>query len=218
MSDTDFEFLRRLRIGFNIATSVLETAPCLTFGASHPINDLYADKPKADGYPNPWHIGTMGSRTYPKPHELIQGELELLVFMFGLVVQLKPKVIFESGTNVGLTTRALAAGCFANGFGTVVSCETDPEMVAYAKTVVGDLPAQILNIPALDCDVLGIADLVFIDSSYESRSKEHKLVKSGAVYVYHDSYAEPWVRPEMDYEQFKVHLDTPRGFSIVRKA
>lgn len=213
----NLDFLRRLQIGFAAATDVTQLEPCGTFGNSTPIDALYTDSPKTEGFPNPWHIGTLERQWYPDPNELIQGELELLVFLFGLVVQIKPKLIFESGTNVGLTTRALAAGCWVNGFGTVESAEVDLRYVEFARRICTGLPAVIHQSPALDCSALREADFVFIDSSYESRSQEHKLVKSGAVYVYHDSLAETWVRPELEYEKFKVHLDTPRGFSIARK-
>ena len=218
----NLDFLRRLQIGFCRATDVTQLEPCGTFGASEPIDSLYASTPRSfdvDGkpFPNPWHIGTIHRDLYPDPDALMQGELELLVFLFGLVVQIKPMLIFESGTNVGLSTRALAAGCWTNGFGEVVSAEVDPRYVEFARNLCAGYPAEIQQKPALECSALRAADLVFIDSSYESRSEEHKLIKSGAVFVYHDSYAEPWVRPEIAHEEFKVHLDSPRGFSIARK-
>lgn len=214
----NLDYLHRLRIGFSLAVSVNHLAPCLTFGASGPINDLYADEPKSEGCPNPWHIGTLHAQRYPKPEELIQGELELLVFLYGLVIQMKPKLIVETGCNVGLTTRALAAAAWVNGFGHVVSSDIDEAMVVHAKMVCDGLPADIRHCPSLALPELRQADLVFIDSGYVSRSQEHYLVKPGAVYVYHDSYAEPWVRPEVEYEKYKVHIDTPRGFTIARKA
>jgi predicted O-methyltransferase YrrM len=170
-----------------------------------------------EGAENPWHVGTMDSASYPVPHELIQGELEMLAHMFTMVVQLKPKLVVETGTNVGLMARALGAGCWTNGFGRVVTSDTDQRMVDYAKKICAGFPVEIRCCPSLELSELREADLVFVDSSYESRSQEIHFVKSGAVYVYHDSYAEPWIRDEMAPETYKVHLDTPRGFSIVRK-
>ena len=215
--EVNLDFLQRLNIGFSQATGVMQLAPCLTFGNSHPINERYAGVPSTEDFPNPWHVGTMDSATYPVPHELIQGELEMLAHMFTMVVQLKPKLVVETGTNVGLMARALGSGCWVNGFGRVVTSDTDQRMVDYAKKVCAGFPVEIRCCPSLELPELREADLVFVDSSYESRSQEIHLVKPGAVYVYHDSYAEPWVRPEMDGEPFKVHLDSPRGFSIVRK-
>lgn len=211
------DFLKRLTIGFSQAVAVHQLAPCLPFGMSHFVDDLYKDVPKTADFPNPWHVGTFDSSTYPVPHELIQGELEILAFMFSLVVQLKPRLVVETGTNIGLMARALGCGCWVNGFGKVVTSDTSQDMVDYAKKVCDGWPVEIRCCPALDLPELSEADLVFIDSSYESRSVEHHRVKSGAVYVYHDACAEPWVRPELDYEPFKVHFDGPRGFSIVRK-
>lgn len=211
------QFLERLRSGFERATDVKAIAPCRAFAASIGIDATYADVPKSAGAPNPWHVGTLGAEGYPRPHELIQAELELLAHMFTMVVQLKPKLVVETGTNVGLMARALGAGCFANGFGRVVTSDVDAQMVEYAKRVCEGLPVEVRCCPSLELPELGEADLVFVDSSYASRSQEIHRVKSGAVYVYHDSLSEPWVRPEMEHEKFKVHLDSPRGFSIVRK-
>lgn len=204
-------FINRLHIGHVQATSVLDIAPCGTFGNSIDIDERFKDLNLE--FPNPWHLGTVA------PHvELIQSELELLSFMFSFVVQLKPRLVVETGTNIGLMARALGAGCWTNGFGQVVTAETDEKLHEFAKNLCKGFPVDLRLCPALELPELKTADLVFIDSSYESRSLEHKLIKSGAVYVYHDSYAEPWVRPELDYELFKVHLDSPRGLSIVRKA
>lgn len=210
-------FTSRMATGFMIATAVDDVYPCHPFGASHSINELYADEPKTGNFPNPWHIGTTMFNRWPTK-ELIQSELELLAHMYTMVLQLKPRLVVETGANVGLMTRALGAGCWANGFGRVVSSDVNQEYVEFAKMLCRDLPVDIRCCPSLELPELKDADLVFIDSSYESRSIERQVVKSGAVYVYHDSFAEPWIRPEMQHEEYKVHLDSPRGFSIVRKA
>jgi hypothetical protein len=212
------EFLRRLRVGFAAAIAVDQLEPCPTFGNSHFVNLQYSDVPKTEHHPNPWHIGVLNGEPYPMPQELIQGELELLAHMFTMVVQLKPRLVVETGTNVGLMARALGAGCWTNGFGRVVSSDVDEAMVAYAKKVCAGFPVEIRCCPSLELRELPMADLVFIDSSYASRAQEKFLVKPGAVYVYHDSCAEGWIVPEVDAEEeYRVHLDGPRGFSLVRK-
>lgn len=200
-----------------MAVSVSDVAPCLPFGESVNIGDRYKDVAKPSDWPNPWSIGTLDSAHYPKAHELIQSELELLAHMYTMVLELKPKLVVETGTNVGLMARALGAGCWANGFGRVVTSDTDPAMVEYAKRVCALLPVEVRCCPSLDLPELSEADLVFVDSSYESRSLEHAKIKSGAVFVMHDSYAEPHMRPELEAYSQRVHLDSPRGFSIVRK-
>ena len=211
-------FVKRMLYGFSRAMDMDAVAPCHTFGESHPINMLHLQTPHTADFPNPWHIGVLDPATYPEPYHLIQSELELLVFMFALVLELKPRLVVETGTNIGLMARTLGWACWVNNFGRVVTCDTDQRMCEFATTLCAGLPVQIWNLPALELPELREADLVFIDSSYESRSAEIHLVKPGAVYIYHDSYAEPWIRPEMMHEKYKVHLDSPRGFSIVRKA
>lgn len=203
-------------LGHCAAVSVDALEHCLPFGQSHFVDKLYSDCPKTEGFPNPWHVGTL-SREYPNPGELIQAEVEMLSFLFSTVVELKPKLVVETGTNIGLGTRALASGCWVNGFGRVVSSDVNGRMVEFAKNVCRGFPAEIRQCPSLELPELREADLVFIDSSYESRTEEARLVKPGAVYIYHDSGAEPWIRPELAGEQYKVHVDGPRGFSIVRK-
>lgn len=213
----NLDFLQRLSIGFSQAIGVLQLAPCHTFGNSHYLNQVYEGEPKTEEFPNPWHIGTMNGDAYPVPNELIQAELEMLVFMFSTVVHLKPRLVVETGTNVGLMARALGSGCWVNGFGRVVTSDVDQKMVDYASNLCAGFPVEVRCCPSLELPELGEADLVFIDSSYESRSQEIHRVRPGAVYVYHDSCAEPWIKQEMSDEVYKVHLDTPRGFSIVRK-
>ncbi len=214
----NLDFLRRLSIGFSQATAVHQLVPCETFGNSHLLNKVYADVPKTDGFPNPWHIGILNDIKNPNPDELIQGELELLALLFSLVVALKPRLVVETGTNLGLSARALGAGCWTNGFGRVVTSDIDQDMVAIAMDVCSGFPVEVRCCPSLELPELLDADLVFVDSSYESRSKEIGLVKSGATYVYHDTLGELWIRRQMKDEEYRVHLDTPRGFSIVRKA
>lgn len=214
----NLDFVRRLHAGFSLAIAVKELSPCLTFNESVDLDQKFWAKPKTGDFPNPWHIGTLGSGDYPNPHHLPQSELELLVFMFSMVVQLKPSLVFESGTNVGLMARALGAGCWVNGFGHVVSCDTDERMVTYARKVCEGLPVEVLHSPALELTDLEEADLVFIDSSYESRIQEVKKIKPGAVFVLHDTLADRWLRGNLDSETQVVHLDSPRGFTVVRKS
>jgi hypothetical protein len=211
-----FSFISRYLQASKRLLNFDDVGPCHTFGLSHPINDQYVDcAGNFEGSVNPWHTGLL--KGMPKPEEIISSELELLVLMFGLVLNLKPKIVVETGCNTGFMTRALGLGCWTNGFGQVYSSDVDNNMVDFATEICTGLPVTIYRKPALHMDELFSADLVFIDSSYESRSKEIFRVKPGATYVYHDSAAEHWIKPELQFEQFKVHLDSPRGFSIVRK-
>jgi hypothetical protein len=215
-TETRFYFFARYKVAVNRLLQFDDVEPCHTFGNSHPINELYeCCLGNFEGSPNPWHLGTINGQ--PKPEELIGSEAEILVMMFGLVLELKPFLVVETGCNTGTMSRALGLGCWVNGFGRVVTSDIDVRMVGHAVRLCEGLPVEVRLCPSLEIGELPHADLVFIDSSYASRTEERKLVKSGATYVYHDSHAEPWIRPEMETESFKIHLDGPRGFSIVRK-
>lgn len=212
----NLEFLRRLHIGFSIAVGVTQLAPCYPFGDSGPIDERYHGYPKSEGFPNPWHIGTIDAENYPDPNHLVQGELEMLAWLFSTVVELKPKMVFESGTNIGLGARALAAGCWVNGFGHVVSYDTDERMVEYAMKLCKGLPVDVYHGPALEAKELSVADFAFIDSDERSRVEEITKLKSGAVYVLHDTHGEMWMRRHTSADDH-VHIDGPRGFTIGRK-
>jgi len=210
------DFLQRLTIGFSAATSVHWLDACESYD-NGALDERYAGVPKSDKFPNPWHLGVLNNLDLPNPEEKIQSELELLAHMFTMVVQLKPMLVVETGCHIGLMARALGAGCWTNGFGKVVASDIDSRMVECAQQLCARFPVEIRHCPALALPELSEADLVFIDSSYESRSQEITKVKPGAVYVYHDSYVEPHIKLDMRNEEFRVHLDSPRGFSIVRK-
>lgn len=211
------EYLRKLHAGFSIAIATTEIIPCEASADAKDIDSRYPKNVLDEGFPNPWHVGTLGANGYPEPNYIIQSELEMLVFAFSLVVQLKPLLVFESGTNVGLLARAMGAGCWVNGFGTVVTCETDKRYSDYATNICSGLPIKVLNCPALDRPELSEADLVYVDSSYESRVQEILRVKSGATYVLHDTYAERWLRACTKDESSIIHFDGPRGYTMVRK-
>lgn len=209
-------FYERLMLGMRGVATFGDLGPCHSFGVSKFVDQKYSESELEPGFPNPWHLGTFAD--VPQPEIAIQGEVELCMLMFSMVLSVKPRLVFESGTNFGAMARALGFGCWVNGFGRVVTADVDHEMVEYARKLCNKLPVEVRHGPALDQPELREADLVFIDSSYESRTLERKSVKSGSIFVYHDSCAEPWIRPELDRERFVVHVDGPRGFSIGRRS
>src|SRR5271168_4385737 len=58
-------------------------------------------------------------------------EVEVLELLATLVTTLKPRLVVETGSFLGVSTEWIARGLERNGFGKVVSCEFDP--VVYAK-------------------------------------------------------------------------------------
>src|SRR5271165_5203094 len=71
-------------------------------------------------HPERWHM-----------YDSMTAEAEVLEFLRTLVTTLKPELIVETGSFLGVSTLWMAEGMRSNGFGRIVSCEFDP--VVYAK-------------------------------------------------------------------------------------
>jgi predicted O-methyltransferase YrrM len=66
-------------------------------------------------------------------HDTMTAEVEVLEFLTCLVTTLKPSLIVETGSFLGISTLALAQGLQNNGFGKIISCEFDSKVFAKAK-------------------------------------------------------------------------------------
>ncbi len=151
------------------------------------------------------------------PRGPIQSEIEMLVLMWALVVMLKPQLVLETGTDSGVMARALGQACQANGFGRVVSAETNGDLVESARKLCAGLPVSIHHGPALDLPIRR-ADLLYLDSSYESRLEELARVRRGAVAVVHDTAREvDFGQQARDMCRRHIQVVTPRGFTIIQK-
>src|SRR5437899_9772208 len=60
-------------------------------------------------------------------------EVEVLEFLKCLVTTVEPQLVVETGTFRGLSTLSIAEGLKQNGFGRVVTCESDPAVFSSAK-------------------------------------------------------------------------------------
>lgn len=142
----------------------------------------------------------------------------MLVLMWALVLMLKPQLVIETGSDSGVMTRALGCAVQANGFGCVLSAEVNPELAVRAAALCLGLPVEVRNVPALELPIEE-ADLLFIDSSYESRKQElARIVKPGAIAVLHDTVREPSMRAEAEKYRRTIHIVNPRGCAIIQPA
>jgi len=149
--------------------------------------------------------------------DALAAEWEVCDLLYGFIRVLKPSLVFESGTGIGHTTKALILGCVANLKGRVVSCETDRDKVEQAQKFLGEFPnVEILNIPAATSYDLKQADFIFSDSSYESRVEEWDVVKPGALFVVHDICASPALARFVN-EHRGLSLAKGRGVGILLK-
>src|SRR5438876_3503402 len=60
-------------------------------------------------------------------------EVEVLEFLRTCVTTIKPRLVVETGTFMGISTLWIAEGLAQNGAGRVVSCEFDPVVFAKAQ-------------------------------------------------------------------------------------
>lgn len=173
--------------------------------------------------PNPylWHMADSQST-----------ELEVLDFLKALVTTVKPRLIVETGTFLGYGTIALAQGLKANGFGRIITVESDPVIWAKAKERIkaaglGDW-VESRNESSTEITVDGTIDLLFSDSAIALREQEIRRLLSqispqGLIAI-HDASShfrivrDLVLRMEQEGLISAVMLPTPRGLAIAQKA
>ena len=62
-------------------------------------------------------------------YDSMTAEVEVLEFLRTLVTTIKPNLVVETGTFMGVSTLWIAEALRLNGFGRIVSCEYDPEFL-----------------------------------------------------------------------------------------
>lgn len=164
-------------------------------------------------------------------YDSMTAEVEVLEFLLTLVTTLKPELIVETGAFLGVSTRWMARGLQANGFGRIVSCELDRLVFEKAQSAIAasGLAAWIdlRNQSSLDLEVEGAIDLLFSDSDLSVREQEvrHFLpqVSPNGLVVLHDAGShKPVVRDAVHRMAAEglisaVFLPTPRGLVLAQK-
>jgi len=160
-------------------------------------------------------------------------EVEVLDFLYALVVMLKPQRVVETGCYHGFGTERLARGCKDNGFGVVYTCDVAHDSITrtWARMAEHDLNAVSikqctgLELIATVPDGIGLA---FLDSGpdenrcYELRAILPKMTEGGVIAVHdhgihgflREKYMPPLLR-ELGLQY--LYFDTPRGLVIARK-
>ncbi len=164
-------------------------------------------------------------------YDSMTAELEVLEFLRTLVTTIKPMLVVETGTFLGVSTLWIAEALKHNGFGKVVSCELDPLIFSKAKAKIDgsglgewiDLRQQ----SSLELKVEGTIDLLFSDSDMSIREQEvrHFLpqVSGNGVILMHDASShlklvrEAALKLEQEGLISVVLLPTPRGLVIAQK-
>lgn len=149
----------------------------------------------------------------------INAESEVVLFAFAITALLKPKLIVETGSYCGLTARALGYAAMANSNDAeVLTCDVDPK-AALATRQVCPGSVRVIEGPAEQIfDAIRKCDLLFSDSSYESRVQEIRLLKPGAIGILHDTGMEDHLdRNIRELYPGSVFIPTPRGLTIFQK-
>ena len=115
-------------------------------------------------HPERWHM-----------FDSMTAEAEVLEFLRTLVTTIKPSVIVETGSFLGVSTVWMAEGLRENGFGRIVSCEFDPVVFAKAQEkIAASGLAQWIDLrngSSLEIEVPGAIDLLFSDSDLDIREQ-----------------------------------------------
>jgi predicted O-methyltransferase YrrM len=171
-------------------------------------------------HPERWHM-----------FDSMTAEAEVLEFLRTLVTTLKPSLIVETGSFLGVSTVWMAEGLRENGFGRIVSCEFDPVVFTKAQEkIAASGLAQWIDLrngSSLEIEVPGTIDLLFSDSDLDIREQEVRRflpqISSSGLILMHDASShqrkvrEAALRLEAEGLISAVLLPTPRGLVIAQK-
>jgi predicted O-methyltransferase YrrM len=171
-------------------------------------------------HPERWHM-----------YDSMTAEAEVLEFLRTLVTTLKPSLIVETGSFLGVSTIWMAEGMRSNGFGKIVSCEFDPLVFAKAqeKIAASGLAEfiELRNESSLEMKVEGAIDIFFSDSDVDIRAAEVKrflpqIRPTGLILMHDASSHMKTVRDaafalEAEGLVSCIFLPTPRGLVLAQK-
>lgn len=166
-------------------------------------------------------------------------EVEVLEFIATLVTTLKPRLVVETGSFLGVSTEWIARGLKRNepdpaiATAKVISCEYDPVVYEKAKARVEASPLrpwiELRNESSLDMQIdtsAGLIDLFFSDSDMPVREAEVKRflpqIHPNGIILMHDASShlkvvrDAALKMEAEGLLSVVLLPTPRGLVIAQ--
>ena len=171
-------------------------------------------------HPERWHM-----------YDSMTAEAEVLEFLRTLVTTVKPELIVETGSFLGVSTLWMAEGLRANGSGKIVSCEFDPVVFAKAREKIDASGLgewiELRNESSLEMKVEGMIDLFFSDSDLGIREAEVKRylpqIRATGLILMHDASSHQKIVREAAFSLERegliscVFLPTPRGLVVGQK-
>ncbi|HTH53741.1 MAG TPA: class I SAM-dependent methyltransferase [Edaphobacter sp.] len=172
--------------------------------------------------PNPerWHM-----------YDSMTAEAEVLEFLYTLVTTIKPSLVVETGSFLGVSTLWIAKALRANGLGRIISCEFDPVVFAKAKEKIAasDLAEwiELRNESSLEMHIDGTIDLFFSDSDLPIREAEVKRflpqIRPTGLILMHDASShlktvrDAALKMESEGLLSCILLPTPRGLVVAQR-
>src|SRR5271165_3335816 len=164
-------------------------------------------------------------------YDSMTAEVEVLEFLRTLVTTIKPNLVVETGTFLGVSTLWIAEAMRMNGFGRIISCEYDSQVFAAAKEKIETSAFRDLidlrNESSLEMKVDGPIDLFFSDSDMPIREQEVRRylpqISPFGLILMHDASShlkqvrEAALKLERDGLLSVVLLPTPRGLVVAQK-
>ena len=188
---------------------------------------------RGEGIEPEWHRATPECPHPERWHmfDSMTAEVEVLEFLRTLVTTVKPQLIVETGTFIGVSTIWMAEGLKQNGFGKIVTVEHDPVVFAKAKEKIEASGLakwiEFRNESSLDMKVEGTIDILYSDSDLPIREQEVRRflpqIATGGLILMHDANShEAIVRQaalklEAEGLLSVVLLPTPRGLVLAQK-
>ncbi len=158
-------------------------------------------------------------------------EVEVLEFLRCCVTTIKPRLIVETGTFMGISTLWMAEGVKQNGFGRIISCEADPKVFPVAQERIAACGfAEWIDLrceSSLEMQVNGTIDLLYSDSDMPVREQEVRRflpqMNPNGLILMHDASSHLQVvrdaalKLESEGLISVVLLPTPRGLVVAQK-
>lgn len=164
-------------------------------------------------------------------YDSMTAEVEVLELLRTMVTTVKPELIVETGSFLGVSTLWMAEGLKQNGFGKIVSCEVDPVVLAKAQQKIAESGLSkwidLRHQSSLDMKIDGMIDIFYSDSEISIREDEvrHFLpqINPNGLILIHDASShmkivrEAALRMQAEGLISVVCLPTPRGLVIAQK-
>lgn len=164
-------------------------------------------------------------------YDSMTAEYEVLEFLRCLITTVKPKLVVETGTFSAVSTLWIAEGLKINGWGKVITCESDAEVFASAqRRILASGLAEWIecrNQSSLEMQVEGTVDVLFSDSDLPLREQEVRRflpqMNPHGLILMHDASShlkivrEAALRLEGEGLISVVLMPTPRGLVIAQK-